>query len=66
MDRATPKSDIFQANRDRAAPLLKQLRADGIGHDGRERGDYSFDFYMETKHVSPARGTHRIQKLGVI
>ena len=23
---------MFQANRDRAAPLLKQLRADGIGH----------------------------------
>src|SRR6202048_1377801 len=31
MDRATPK-DVFQANRDRAAPLLKKLRADGIGH----------------------------------
>src|SRR5690348_15978225 len=32
MDKATPKSDLFQANKDRAAPLLKQLRADGIGH----------------------------------
>ena len=33
MDKVTPKSaDVFQANRDRAAPLLKQLRADGIGH----------------------------------
>src|SRR5260370_20199138 len=33
MDKITPKSsDVFQANRDRAAPLLKQLRADGIGH----------------------------------
>ena len=31
MDKITPK-DVFQANRDRAAPLLKQLRADGIGH----------------------------------
>src|SRR6202048_2448872 len=31
MDKVTPK-DVFQANRDRAAPLLKQLRADGIGH----------------------------------
>src|SRR5258708_19154278 len=31
MDKVTPK-DLFQANRDRAAPLLKQLRADGIGH----------------------------------
>jgi len=38
MDKVMPKSsDVFQANRDRAAPLLKQLRADGIGHmiDGR-------------------------------
>jgi 5-carboxymethyl-2-hydroxymuconic-semialdehyde dehydrogenase len=33
MDRVIPNaSDVFQANRDRAAPLLKQLRADGIGH----------------------------------
>src|SRR6267142_3499625 len=33
MDKVMPKpSDVFQANRDRAAPLLKQLRADGIGH----------------------------------
>src|SRR5438552_7379000 len=31
MDKAAPK-DVFQANRERAAPLLKQLRADGIGH----------------------------------
>ena len=31
MDKATPK-DVFEANRERAAPLLKQLRADGIGH----------------------------------
>src|SRR5262249_1865852 len=30
------------------------MKASGIGRDG---GDYSFDFYMETKHVSLARGT---------
>jgi hypothetical protein len=24
-----------------------------------------FDFYMEIKHVSLARGTHRIQRLGL-
>jgi 5-carboxymethyl-2-hydroxymuconic-semialdehyde dehydrogenase len=115
MDKVTSKSsDVFQANRDRAAPLLKQLRADGIGHIidgkivpsisgdtfetkspidgaagmiwlnsenvrhlptpfggmkssgiGRNGGDYSFDFYMETKHVSLARGTHKIQRLGL-
>ncbi len=33
----------------------------GIGRDG---GDYSFDFYMETKLVSLAKGTHAIPKLG--
>ena len=32
MDKPTPKADVFQANRDRAAPLLKKLQADGIGH----------------------------------
>src|ERR1700722_11256547 len=33
MDKVTPKSsDVFQANRDRAVPLLAKLRADGIGH----------------------------------
>jgi 5-carboxymethyl-2-hydroxymuconic-semialdehyde dehydrogenase len=31
MDKVTPK-DVFQANRDRAAPLLENLKADGIGH----------------------------------
>jgi 5-carboxymethyl-2-hydroxymuconic-semialdehyde dehydrogenase len=32
MDKVTPKSDVFQANRDRAAPLLAKIKADGIGH----------------------------------
>ena len=31
MDKATPK-DVFQANRDRAGPLLAKLKAEGIGH----------------------------------
>src|SRR5258708_7500946 len=31
MDEITPK-DVFQANRDRAAPLLAKLKAAGIGH----------------------------------
>ena len=30
MDKATPK-DVFQANRNRAAPLLAKLK-EGIGH----------------------------------
>ena len=38
------------------------MKASGIGRDG---GDYSFDFYMETKHVSLARGTHKIQTTGI-
>ena len=31
MDKVTPK-DVFQANRDRAAPLLAKLKSEGIGH----------------------------------
>ncbi len=37
------------------------VKASGIGRDG---GDYSFDFYMETKLVSLAKGTHKVPKLG--
>ena len=37
------------------------VKASGIGRDG---GDYSFDFYMETKNISIALGNHRIAKLG--
>ena len=33
----------------------------GIGRDG---GDYSFDFYMETKNVCIAHGTHKVPVLG--
>ena len=36
-------------------------KASGIGRDG---GDWSFDFYMETKNVAVALDTHRIPKLG--
>ena len=38
------------------------VKHSGIGRDG---GDYSFDFYMETKHVAIAYGTHKIPKLGI-
>lgn len=37
------------------------MKASGIGRDG---GDYSFDFYMDTKNVCIAHGTHRVPKLG--
>lgn len=37
------------------------MKASGVGRDG---GDYSFDFYMETKNVCIALGTHRIPRLG--
>ena len=37
------------------------MKASGIGRDG---GDYSFDFYMETKNVALALGAHGIQRLG--
>ncbi len=36
------------------------IKASGIGRDG---GDYSFDFYMETKNICLAHGTHRVPKL---
>ncbi len=38
------------------------MKASGIGRDG---GDYSFDFYMETKNICLAHGTHRVPKLGI-
>ncbi|MEP1904861.1 MAG: aldehyde dehydrogenase family protein, partial [Nitratireductor sp.] len=38
------------------------MKASGIGRDG---GDWSFDFYMETKNVALAYGDHKIQRLGV-
>jgi 5-carboxymethyl-2-hydroxymuconic-semialdehyde dehydrogenase len=37
------------------------MKASGIGRDG---GDYSFDFYMETKNICMAFGTHGVPKLG--
>ena len=37
------------------------VKASGIGRDG---GDWSFEFYMEQKHVGLALGTHAIPKLG--
>jgi 5-carboxymethyl-2-hydroxymuconic-semialdehyde dehydrogenase len=38
------------------------MKASGIGRDG---GDYSFDFYMETKNVALALGSHAVPRLGV-
>lgn len=38
------------------------MKASGIGRDG---GDYSFDFYMETKNICIALGDHPISKFGV-
>src|ERR1700726_259974 len=32
MDKVAPKADVFQSNRERAAPLLAKLKAEGIGH----------------------------------
>jgi 5-carboxymethyl-2-hydroxymuconic-semialdehyde dehydrogenase len=37
------------------------MKDSGVGRDG---GDYSFDFYMETKNVCIAHGTHVIPTLG--
>lgn len=38
------------------------VKDSGIGRDG---GDYSFDFYMETKNVAIAHARHAITRLGV-
>lgn len=37
------------------------VKASGIGRDG---GDWSFEFYMEQKHIGFAMGQHKIPKLG--
>lgn len=37
------------------------MKASGIGRDG---GDYSFDFYMETKNIAVAYDTHKVPKIG--
>ena len=37
------------------------IKASGIGRDG---GDYSFDFYMETKNICVALGSYRIPRMG--
>jgi 5-carboxymethyl-2-hydroxymuconic-semialdehyde dehydrogenase len=37
------------------------MKASGIGRDG---GDYSFDFYMETKNICLAKGSHKVPRLG--
>lgn len=37
------------------------VKASGVGRDG---GDWSFDFYMETKNTAFALGQHKIQRLG--
>jgi 5-carboxymethyl-2-hydroxymuconic-semialdehyde dehydrogenase len=38
------------------------MKASGIGRDG---GDYSFDFYMETKNVAVAFDTHKVPRIGI-
>jgi 5-carboxymethyl-2-hydroxymuconic-semialdehyde dehydrogenase len=37
------------------------VKSSGIGRDG---GDWSFDFYMETKNIALALGSHKIPQLG--
>lgn len=37
------------------------VKNSGIGRDG---GDYSFDFYMETKNIAIAFDSHKVPKLG--
>jgi len=37
------------------------MKASGIGRDG---GDYSFDFYMETKNICIALDSHKVPRVG--
>ena len=37
------------------------IKSSGIGRDG---GDWSFEFYMEQKHIGFALGNHKISRLG--
>lgn len=39
------------------------VKSSGIGRDG---GDWSFEFYMEQKHIGFAMGQHKITKLGAL
>ncbi len=36
-------------------------KSSGIGRDG---GDYSFDFYMETKNIAISFGSHKVPQIG--
>ena len=38
------------------------VKSSGIGRDG---GDYSFEFYMETKNIAVAFDSHKVPRLGV-
>ena len=38
------------------------IKSSGIGRDG---GDYSFDFYMETKNIAVAFDSHKLPRIGV-
>ena len=40
---------------------FRGVKASGIGRDG---GDWSFEFYMEQKHIGFATGQHKIARLG--
>jgi len=56
-------SSFFSDNNNRNLPSpFGGIKSSGIGRDG---GDWSFDFYMETKNVCIAHGTHKIPLLGV-
>ncbi len=39
------------------------VKSSGIGRDG---GDWSFEFYMEQKHIGFAMGQHKMTKLGAL
>src|ERR1700752_3917872 len=56
MDKVTPKSDLFEANKGRAAPLLERLRADGIAHmiDGKNVASISGETFETRSPIDQA------------
>ena len=52
--------DQFREQRNLPSPF-GGMKMSGIGRDG---GDYSFDFYMETKNVCFGHDTHSVPVLG--
>ncbi|QQP52677.1 AldA [Caligus rogercresseyi] len=60
------EAGMIWVNSEKCAPFANALwwrKSSGIGRDG---GDWSFEFYMEQKHIGFATGQHKITRLGAL